>query len=89
MRIATVQIDGQDRIGTITVEGGFVDVTGAVPYADLRAAIEAGDLAAIGKAAEGRTATHAPGEFTYRIPVPNPEKTMGQKISKDFPGGVP
>ena len=76
MRIATVEIDGQDRIGTITVEGGFVDVTDAVPYTDLRSAIEAGDLAAIGKAAEGRDATRGPGEFTYRIPVPNPEKII-------------
>ena len=76
MRIATVQIDGRDRIGTITVEGGFVDVTDAVPYPDLRSAIEAGDLEAIGKAAEGRAATHGPGAFTYRIPVPNPEKII-------------
>ena len=76
MRIATVHIDGRDRIGAITVEGGFVDVTDAVPYPDLRSAIEAGDLAAIGTAAEGRDATHGPGDFTYRIPVPNPEKII-------------
>jgi 2-keto-4-pentenoate hydratase/2-oxohepta-3-ene-1,7-dioic acid hydratase in catechol pathway len=75
MRIATVEIEGQDRIGVIT-EDGIVDCTDAVPYPDLRAAITAGDLAAVGVAAEGRTATHPEGAFTYRIPVPNPEKII-------------
>ena len=76
MRIATVDIDGQDRIGVISVEGGFVDCTELVPYADLRAAIEAGELTSVGQAAKGRTVTHAPDSFTYRIPVPNPEKII-------------
>ena len=76
MRIATVDIDGRDRIGVISVEGGFVDCTDVVPYANLRGAIEAGELKSVGQAAEGRTVTHAPGRFTYRIPIPNPEKII-------------
>ena len=75
MRIATVSIDGQDRIGTIT-EDGFVDCTGDLPYDTLLEAIAAQDLAAVGAAAEGRAARHPAGSFTYRIPVPNPEKII-------------
>ena len=76
MRFATVNTDEGQLYGAI-LEGGFASLSQDFPqWATMRDVIEAGGLAALKKAAEGRAVSHPDGSFTYAIPVPNPEKII-------------
>ena len=74
MRFASVRAGGERLYGAV-VEGGFVDLSADFPdWPDMRAVIEAGGLARLGEAAQGRSVTHE--VFDYEIPIGNPEKII-------------
>ena len=74
MRFASVRAGGERLYGAV-VKGGFVDLSADFPdWPDMRAVIEAGGLARLGEAAQGRSVTHE--VFDYEIPIGNPEKII-------------
>ncbi len=74
MRFATVHAGGERLYGAV-VTGGFVALSPDFPdWPSLREVIAADGLHALAQAAQGRAVTHV--DFTYEIPVPNPEKTI-------------
>ncbi len=76
MKLATVSAGDQTLYGAI-VEGGFIALSLDFPaWPTLRDVIEAGELPALQRAAETRSISHREGEFTYQIPIPNPEKII-------------
>ena len=76
MKFATVSAGDKQLYGAV-VDGGFIALSPDFPqWPSLRQVIEAGALADLAKAAEGRAVTHAEGSFSYDIPVPNPEKIL-------------
>lgn len=76
-RIASFTAGGKPRYGLIDAKGGAVVVSDRfADWGDLGAVITAGALDRIADAAAGKPADFAAGEFTYGIPVPNPEKII-------------
>ncbi|MDQ2095037.1 fumarylacetoacetate hydrolase family protein [Rhodalgimonas zhirmunskyi] len=76
MKYATVNTEDGPLYGVV-VEGGFIALSPDFPqWKTLRGVIEAGALKDLAQAAMGRDVTHAPGSFTYAIPVPDPEKII-------------
>ena len=76
MRFATVTANGTQLYG-VERDDGFVALSPDFPqWKTLRNVIEAGALKQLAQAAQGRPATHAPGSYTYDIPVPDPEKII-------------
>lgn len=76
MRLATVRV-GEARLWGAVVPGGFVALSPEFPqWPGLRQVIEAGALAQVARAAEGRAPTHPDGSFTWDLPVPDPEKIL-------------
>ena len=75
-RFATVTAGGETLYGAVT-GAGFVALSPEFPeWPTLREVIAADGLHALAKAVQGRAATHPHGSFTYRIPVPSPEKII-------------
>jgi len=65
------------RDGAAEGDGGAVDLSTQVAgLTGLRHAIETGRLAELASAAENRPVDYGDGDFTYRIPVPDPEKII-------------
>ena len=76
MRFATVTANGTQLYG-VERDDGFVALSPDFrQWKTLRNVIEAGALKQLAQAAQGRPATHAPGSYTYDIPVPDPEKII-------------
>ena len=76
MRFATVITNGTQLYG-VERDDGFVALSPDFrQWKTLRNVIEAGALKQLAQAAQGRPATHAPGSYTYDIPVPDPEKII-------------
>ncbi|WP_093118716.1 fumarylacetoacetate hydrolase family protein [Salinihabitans flavidus] len=75
MRFATVSTPDGQLYGAVGDDGGFVALSPVFPqWASLRDVIAAGGLPDLARAAEGRAPTHR--DFTYEIPVPDPEKIL-------------
>ncbi|WP_109465323.1 fumarylacetoacetate hydrolase family protein [Albibacillus kandeliae] len=75
-RFATVTAGAETLYGAVT-DAGFVALSPEFPeWPTLREVIAADGLHALARAAQGRAATHPHGDFTYRIPVPSPEKII-------------
>ncbi len=76
MKIGTVTADGRTLFGVIT-DAGFTALSPHFPqWATLRDVIAAGALHELAKAAQTHAPTHAVGEFSYQIPIPDPEKII-------------
>ena len=76
MRFATVTANGTQLYG-VERDDGFVALSPDFPqWKTLRNVIEAGALKQLAQTAQHRAATHAPGSYTYEIPVPDPEKII-------------
>ncbi|SIO02069.1 fumarylacetoacetate hydrolase family protein [Vannielia litorea] len=75
-RLATVtcHATGDTLWGVITDEGFSALSPHHVGYPTLREVIEAGALEKM--AAQAGPVTHGPGEFSYQIPIPSPEKII-------------
>ncbi len=74
MPYASYEADGKIFYGAAT-EGGMIALSPEFPeWPTLREVVEAGALAVLEKAADGREVTHR--EFTCRIPLPSPEKII-------------
>ncbi len=74
MRFATVRAGGERFYGVVVADG-FVALSPEFPqWASLRDVVAAHGLPELARAAVGRPVTHT--EFTYEIPVPNPEKII-------------
>ncbi len=84
MKIATFTAGGQRHYGAI-VRDGAVSLSAEFPsWPTLRHVIEAGELARLAGAADGRCATHANGDFTFEVPIPDSEKIIC--VGVNFPG---
>ena len=76
MMLVSFTAKGVQHWGT-TAPGGVVALSGAFPqWRSLRNVIEAGAIAQILAAAQGRPASHREGSFTYDPPIPDPEKII-------------
>ena len=76
MKFATIRHQGTQFWGQIT-DQGFHAISPQHPeWATLRNVIEAGQLAALAAKSDDYPLTHANGDFTYDIPVPDPEKII-------------
>lgn len=76
MRLATVSAKGECLYGAI-VDEGFVALSPHFPnWPTLRNVIEASGLPALAEASRAKSISHRNGEFTYRIPIPSPEKII-------------
>lgn len=74
MKFATVSAGGERLYGVVN-DDGFVALSPKFPgWPSLREVIAADGLHDLAKAAQGRAVTHM--DFTYEIPVPNPEKII-------------
>lgn len=75
-RLATVRAGGARLWGAV-VPGGFAALAPEFPqWPGLKQVIEAGTLAQVARAAEGRAPTHPDGSFAWDLPVPDPEKIL-------------
>lgn len=83
-RIAAFRANGADRFGVVT-DDGIVDLTPefGARFKGLKEIIEAGALAEVMAAAEGRAATYREEDVTFLIPIANPEKLIC--IGVNFP----
>ncbi|MBY6057455.1 fumarylacetoacetate hydrolase family protein [Leisingera daeponensis] len=73
-RFATYTADGEVFYGTVT-ETGMIALSPQFPdWPTLREVIAADGLAALAQATKGQPVTHT--DFTYEIPIPNPEKIL-------------
>lgn len=83
-RIAAFRANSADRFGVVT-DDGIVDLTPefGARFKGLKEIIEAGALAEVIAAAEGRTATYREEDVTFLIPIANPEKLIC--IGVNFP----
>lgn len=83
-RAVAFHANGSDRYGVLT-EAGIVDMTPEYGsrFAGLKEVIEAGALAELCAAAEGRSATYRETEVRYLIPIADPEKIIC--IGVNFP----
>ncbi len=76
MKFATYAAGGQRFYGAVT-DAGMIALSPEFPqWPTLREVVEAGGLAALEKAASGRTVTHPTGNFDYEVPIPAPEKII-------------
>lgn len=75
MNLVSFTVDGRPFWG-VSVGEGVRALSGEFPHATLRDVIAAGAIPEVLAAAQGRDASHGPGEFTYTIPVPDPEKII-------------
>lgn len=76
MNFSTYQVDGIQYYGGVT-ERGMIALSPEFPqWKTLRNVIEAGALSQLEQAAQGQEITHANGQFSYDIPVPDPEKII-------------
>ncbi len=76
MKFATYAAGGQRFYGAVT-DAGMIALSPEFPqWPTLREVVEAGGLAALEKAAAGRTVTHPTGSFDYEVPIPAPEKII-------------
>ncbi|UWQ53536.1 fumarylacetoacetate hydrolase family protein [Leisingera caerulea] len=74
MRFATYTADGETFYGAVT-DAGMIALSPQFPHwPTLRDVIAADGLPALAEAAEGKPVTHT--DFTYEIPIPNPEKII-------------
>ena len=74
MRFATYSADGGTFYGAAT-DAGMIALSPQFPdWPTLRDVIAANGLPALAQAAEGKPVTHT--DFTFEIPVPNPEKII-------------
>jgi len=74
MRIATYENNGNTFYGAVT-DDGIIELSSAFPqWPSLREVIEAEGLGKLETAAKKGSVTHT--EFTYKIPVPAPEKII-------------
>ncbi|MDQ7069159.1 MAG: fumarylacetoacetate hydrolase family protein [Rhodobacterales bacterium] len=76
MRFATYTSAGTQYYGAVTDEGIIALSPDFSQWATLRNVVEANGFDALEKAAAGRQVTHNNGDFTYDIPIPNPEKII-------------
>lgn len=76
MKFATVRAGDQQLFG-IDSDAGFIALSPEYPqWPTLREVIEAGALKQLAQEAVGKPVTHAPGTYTYEIPIPSPEKII-------------
>jgi len=76
MNFSTYQVDGNQYYGGVT-DRGMIALSPKFPqWKTLRNVIEAGALGQLEQAAEGQEITHANGQFSYDIPIPDPEKII-------------
>lgn len=76
MNFSTYQVDGKQYYGGVT-DRGMIALSPKFPqWKTLRNVIEAGALSQLEQAAVGQEITHANGQFSYDIPVPDPEKII-------------
>ena len=74
MRFATYTAAGETFYGAVT-DAGMIALSPLFPnWPSLRDVIADQGLAELAKAAAGRAVTHV--DFTYQIPIPNPEKIL-------------
>jgi 2-keto-4-pentenoate hydratase/2-oxohepta-3-ene-1,7-dioic acid hydratase in catechol pathway len=74
MNLVTFTAEGRQHWG-VTAPGGVLALSGEFPqWKTLRGVIEAGAIAQVLAAGQGRPASHT--DFTYDIPVPDPEKII-------------
>ena len=76
-RIVSFWVADENRYGVVT-DGGIVDLTGEFGsrFAGLKEVVEAGALAELVAAAEGRSPDYAEDAVTFAIPITNPEKIL-------------
>jgi len=75
-RIATVSVAGETLYGVVT-DDGFIALSKDFPnWPTLRDVIRDQALDQLVQAASGRDVTHTNGSFTWKIPVPDPEKII-------------
>lgn len=82
--IAAFRADGRDRYGVVT-PAGIVDLSAefGARFAGLREVVEAGALAELSAAAEGRQPDYRADDVTWLPPIANPEKLIC--IGVNFP----
>ncbi|MCB4457171.1 fumarylacetoacetate hydrolase family protein [Leisingera sp. McT4-56] len=74
MRFATYSADSETFYGAVT-DAGMIALSPQFPHwPTLRDVIAADGLPALAQAAEGQPVTHT--DFSYEIPIPNPEKII-------------
>lgn len=74
MRFATYTSQGQSHYGAVT-DTGMIELSSEFPqWPTLRDVISAGGLAELEKRASTLSVTHE--QFTYEVPLPNPEKII-------------
>ncbi|WP_316013156.1 fumarylacetoacetate hydrolase family protein [Roseobacter sp. HKCCA0434] len=83
-RLAAFKADGADRYGVVTDEG-IIDLTAEFSprFKGLKEVVEAGALAELVAAAEGRSADFREEDVTFLIPIATPEKLIC--IGVNFP----
>jgi len=83
-RFAAFRVDGKDRFGMVTGDG-IADLTDSFEgrFASLADVVEADAFADLAKAAKGRNADYANGEFEWLIPLARPGKILC--IGVNFP----
>ncbi len=74
-RLAGFFADGKRRFG-LARQDGIVDLSTNSKWPSLREVIADGALARVVDAGEGRAVDFAPGEFSYDLPIPQPEKVI-------------
>lgn len=74
-RLAGFIADGKRRFGLMR-QDGVVDLSANSKWPSLREVIADGALAQVVDAGEGRPVDFAPGEFSFDLPVPQPEKVI-------------
>jgi 2-keto-4-pentenoate hydratase/2-oxohepta-3-ene-1,7-dioic acid hydratase in catechol pathway len=74
-RLAGFFADGKRRFG-LARQDGIVDLSTNSKWPSLREVIADGALAQVVDAGEGRAVDFEPGEFSYDLPIPQPEKVI-------------
>ncbi|WP_404405158.1 fumarylacetoacetate hydrolase family protein [Pelagibacterium halotolerans] len=76
MNLVSFTAEGQHFWG-VSVPGGVVALSADFPqWKTLRDVIDAGAIATVLAAGQGRAASHAEGHFAWTIPIPDPEKII-------------
>lgn len=76
MNLVSFSAQGRNHWG-VTVPGGVLALSETFPaWPSLRDVIAAGAIPQVLAAAQGRAASHAEGNFTWNIPLPDPEKII-------------
>jgi 2-keto-4-pentenoate hydratase/2-oxohepta-3-ene-1,7-dioic acid hydratase in catechol pathway len=76
MNFSTYKVDGKQFYGAVADEGMIALSPHFPQWATLRNVIEAAALDQLAQAATAHAVTHPNGQFTYDIPVPDPEKII-------------